>query len=122
PRSQRPRCTARVWNCGAGSPCLGCWFYSSSGGGITRERCEASEKLVGNKFKVELRAISADSLTVRASAGKKAKDEAALLDQATKQLLKAVKNKMLKKQGRVDYGKLRKDGYSERFLDKLENA
>ena len=29
---------------------------------------------------------------------------------------------MLKKQGRVDYAKLRKDGYSEGFLDKLENA
>ena len=66
--------------------------------------------------------ISADSFTVRASAGKKDKDEVALLDQATKQLLKAVKHKMLKKQGRVDYGKLPKDGYSERFLDKLENA
>jgi len=66
--------------------------------------------------------ISADSFTVRASAGKKAKDEAALLDQPTKQLLKAVKHKMLKKQGRVDYAKLRKDGYSERFLDKLESA
>jgi len=77
---------------------------------------------VRNKFLFEFRMISADSYTVRASAGKKAKDEAALLDQATKQLLKAVKYKMLKKQARVDYGKLRKDGYSERFLDKLENA
>jgi hypothetical protein len=29
---------------------------------------------------------------------------------------------MLKKQGRVDYAKLRKDGYSDRFLAKLEGV
>ena len=74
------------------------------------------------QFMVEFRAISGDSRTVKSSAGQKAKGEAELLNQATKQLLRAVKQKMLKKQGRVDYGKLRKDGYSERFLDKLENA
>jgi hypothetical protein len=45
-----------------------------------------------------------------------------LLDQATGQVLKAIKQKMLKKQGRVDYSKLRKDGYSERFLARLEEA
>ena len=80
------------------------------------------KKPVRNKFKVELRTISADGLAVRTSVGKKPKDEAELLHRATKQLLKAVKHKMLRKQGRVDYGKLRKDGYSERFLDKLKNA
>jgi len=35
---------------------------------------------------------------------------------------KIVKKKMLKKHGRVDYGKLRKEGYSERILARLENA
>ena len=50
------------------------------------------------------------------------KSEARLLDQATGNLLRAVKRKMLKKQGRVDYGKLRKDGYSDRFLARLEEA
>ena len=39
------------------------------------------------------------------------KSYAQLLDQATGNLLRAVKRKMLKKQGRMDYGKLRKDGY-----------
>jgi hypothetical protein len=29
---------------------------------------------------------------------------------------------MVKKQGRVDFGKLRKDGYSDRFLAKFEEA
>ena len=50
------------------------------------------------------------------------KSYAQLLDQATGNLLRAVKRKMLKKQGRMDYGKLRKDGYSDRFLAKLEEA
>jgi hypothetical protein len=59
---------------------------------------------------------------VKTGAAKKEKSEARLLDQATGNLLKALKKKMIKKQGHVDYAKLRKDGYSERFLAKLENA
>jgi hypothetical protein len=59
---------------------------------------------------------------VKTAVRQKAKSEAELLDQGTSQLLKAVKQKMLKKQGRIDYGKLRKDGYSERFLGKVEKA
>ena len=43
-----------------------------------------------------------------------------MLDQATGQMLRAIKQKMLKKQGRVDYSKLRKEGYSERFLTRLD--
>jgi hypothetical protein len=45
---------------------------------------------------------------VKVEAAKKEKSEAELLDQSTRQLLKAIKQKMLKKQGRVDYSKLRK--------------
>jgi hypothetical protein len=37
-------------------------------------------------------------------------------------LLRALKTDMEKKDGRVDYEKLRKDGYSERLVDKLEKA
>jgi len=59
---------------------------------------------------------------VKTAATKKGKNEAELLDQATNQLLKAVKQKMLKKHGRVDHAKLQKDGYSERFLARLEEA
>ena len=66
--------------------------------------------------------VSPDTFHVKKVAGKKTKQEAELLDQATHQLLRAVKQKMLRKQGRVDYGKLRKDGYSERFLTKLEGT
>lgn len=59
---------------------------------------------------------------MKVSGAKATKSDGALLDQATTSLLKAVKQKMLKKQGRVDYAKLRKDGYSDRFLAKLEGA
>ena len=59
---------------------------------------------------------------MKVAAAKKAKNDGELLDQATGQLLRAVKQKMIKKQGRVDYSKLRKGGYSERFLAKLEEA
>ena len=55
-------------------------------------------------------------------APKREKSEARLLDQGTSQLLRAVKQKMLKKQGAVDYTKLRKEGYSDRFLARLEEA
>ena len=71
---------------------------------------------------VEIRAISADYRDVKVAAAKSQKTEAELLDQATGNLLRAVRQKILKKQDRVDYGKLRKDGYSDRFLAKLENA
>jgi hypothetical protein len=59
---------------------------------------------------------------VKVAAVKSQKSEAQLLDQATGNLLRAVKQKMLKKQGRMDYGKLRKDGYSDRFLAKFEES
>jgi hypothetical protein len=59
---------------------------------------------------------------VKVAAAKIRKSEAELLDQSTTSLLRAVKQKMLKKQGAVDYPKLRKDGFSDRFLTKLEQA
>ena len=57
---------------------------------------------------------------MKVDAARKTKSEAELLDQATGQMLRAIKQKMLKKQGRVDYSKLRKEGYSERFLARLD--
>ena len=73
-------------------------------------------------FGVEFRLTPADYTCVKVTATKAIKNDGELLDQATNSLLKAVKQKMLKKQGRVDYAKLRKDGYSDRFLGKLEGA
>ncbi len=61
-------------------------------------------------------------MRVKTTAKRRAKSEAELLDHASKNLLRALKRDMLKKEGRIDYDKLRKDGYSERLLTKLENA
>ena len=52
----------------------------------------------------------------------KSKSEAELLDRATNNLLRALKSEMIEKEGKVDREKLRKDGYSERLLDRLEQA
>ncbi len=61
-------------------------------------------------------------MRVKTTAKQRAKSEAELLSHATKNLLRALKQDMLKKEGRIDYDKLRKDGYSERLLAKLEQA
>jgi hypothetical protein len=53
---------------------------------------------------------------------RQAKSEAELLDHATDNLLRAVKHKILKKEGRVDYDKLHKEGYSDRLLTRLAMA
>jgi hypothetical protein len=59
---------------------------------------------------------------VRTTAKRRAKSEAELLDHATNNLARALKRDMLKKDGRIDYDKLRKEGYSERLLAKLEQV
>jgi len=59
---------------------------------------------------------------VKVAAAKKAKSEAELLDHATNNLLRAVKQRIMKREGQVDYDKLRKEGYSERFIGKVEQA
>ena len=59
---------------------------------------------------------------MKATTKRQTKTEAELLDYATNNLLRGLKRDMLKKDGRVDYDKLRKDGYSERLLTKLEQA
>ena len=59
---------------------------------------------------------------MKATSKGRAKTEAAILDHATDNLLRALKRDMVKKDGRVDADKLRKDGYSERLIAKLEQA
>ena len=59
---------------------------------------------------------------MKATIKQHAKSEAELLDHATNNLLRGLKHDMRKKDGRVDYDKLRKDGYSDRLLTKLEQA
>jgi hypothetical protein len=50
------------------------------------------------------------------------KTDADVLDQATQNLLAALKKDMLAKEGRVDYDELRKEGYSDRLLQRLEKS
>lgn len=59
---------------------------------------------------------------MKATTKRRAKSEAEVLDHAANNLLRALKQDMRKKDGRVDYEKLRKDGYSERLLAKLAQA
>ena len=50
------------------------------------------------------------------------RSEEAVIDQATRQLLAAVKANARKQGKPLDGDKLRKDGYSERFVDKVASA
>jgi hypothetical protein len=59
---------------------------------------------------------------VKTAAKRRQKSEADVLDCATKNLARALKDEMRKKEGRVDYDKLRKEGYSERLLEKIQKA
>ena len=59
---------------------------------------------------------------MKTTAKRRAKSEAELLDHATSNLMGTLKRDMLKKNGRIDYEKLRKEGYSQRLLAKLEQA
>lgn len=45
-----------------------------------------------------------------------------VLGRATENLLRALKRDMVKKDGRVDAGKLRKDGYSDRLIARLDET
>ena len=83
---------------------------------------ERNFRLKCSNFGVEFCLTSPEYTPVKVKAVKATKSDGELLDQATSSLLKAVKQKVLQKQGRVDYTKLRKDGYSDRFLAKLEGA
>ncbi len=59
---------------------------------------------------------------MKATTKRRVKSEAEVLDHATNNLLQALKRDMVKKEGRVDSDKLRKDGFSDRLLAKLEQA
>lgn len=93
---------------------------------LTFKKNRHAEKVIwpecSGNLKIEFRAVSAYDGHVKVDTAKSEKSEAELVDHATGNLLRAVKQKLVKKQGRVDYGKLRKDGYSDRFLAKLEEA
>lgn len=59
---------------------------------------------------------------MKATTKRRSRSEAEVLEHATGKLLKALKQDMLKKEGRVNYEKLRQDGYSERLLNRLTES
>jgi hypothetical protein len=59
---------------------------------------------------------------VKTATKRRQKSAADVLDRATKNLARGLKDEIRKKEGRVDYDKLRKEGYSERLLEKILKA
>jgi hypothetical protein len=56
------------------------------------------------------------------SAKSRQRSEEELLDQSVQQLLRATKNEAKKKGQPIDAAQLRKEGFSERFIQKVEEA
>ena len=56
---------------------------------------------------------------MKTTAKRRAKSESELLDQAADNLMRALKRDMLKKDGRIDFEKLRKEGYNKRVFEAL---
>jgi hypothetical protein len=79
----------------------------------------ASPAFAATKIGIELPVGLGQIARVKATIKRRAKSEAALVGHATNNLLRALKQDMLRKDGRVDREKLRKDGYSNRLLDRL---
>jgi hypothetical protein len=71
---------------------------------------------------IEAGAGSRYVLLVKTARKPRRKTEAELLDHATNNLLSALKKDMRAKEGHVDYDKLRKEGYSERLLQRFEES
>lgn len=74
------------------------------------------------KISVEFGKPTAEYELVKVAVAKKQKSEAQLLDHGINNLLRALKQDMMKRDGGVNSEKLRKDGYSERIIAKLEKA
>ena len=74
------------------------------------------------KLEIELSRSLRHAKNVKATTKRHAKSQAELMDYATNNLLRGLKHDMQKKDGRVDYDKLRKDGYSDRLLTWLKQV
>ena len=90
--------------------------------GSALPRSEVFSYQFDSNLRIEPRDELRQIVCVKTTAKRRAKSEAELLDHATGNLMRALKRDMLKKDGRIDYEKLRKEGYSERLLAKLEQA
>jgi hypothetical protein len=85
-------------------------------------RTLVSLRVFSPKLGIELWCFLGQIERVKATTKRQTKTEAELLDHATNNLLRALKQDMRKKDGRVDYDKLRREGYSDRLIARLEQA
>ena len=83
-----------------------------------RQNQTRNESKLGIEPEVYLR----QNARAKATTKRRANSEAEILDHATSNLMRALKQDMRKKDGRVDCEKIRKEGYSDRLLAKLEAA
>jgi hypothetical protein len=97
-------------------------FTGDDGGVGFGRKANLDREAVGLKPATELQDGLRQGIGVKATTKRRTKSEAKLLDSAANNLLRALKGDMLKKDGRVDREKLRKDGYSEPLLDRFERA
>jgi hypothetical protein len=72
--------------------------------------------------RIEQSGLLMQSKAMKATGKRQRKSDAGLLDHATNNLLRALKEDMLKKEGHVNRGKLQKEGYSDRLISRLEQA
>jgi hypothetical protein len=61
-------------------------------------------------------------LPVQAGSKQPSKSETQSLDSAISNLVKVLKRDLMKKYGRVDYNKLRKDGFSDNILTRIRQV
>ncbi len=74
------------------------------------------------EFGLESKRRLGQIIRVKDTMKRRAKSEADLLDHATNNLMRALKQDMVERDGGVTREKLRKEGYSERLLGKLERS
>ena len=85
------------------------------------ESAAASSQQTRNKAIERFRCLGY-VFSVKIAKKRRARSDTDLLDHATNKLLAALKKDMENKEGHVDYERLRKEGYSERLLDRLEKS
>jgi hypothetical protein len=81
-----------------------------------------SRKYQKIKIKIEFHGIILDNSRVQVGKKQPTRSEAQSLDSAINGLVKGLKRDIVKKYGRLNYSKLRKDGFSEGLLTRLQQS
>lgn len=81
-----------------------------------------SRKYQKFKKKIEFHGVILDTFIVQVGKKQPTRSEAQTLDSAINGLVKGLKRDIVKKYGRLNYSKLRKDGFSEGLLSRLQQS